>query len=110
MSRISELSIDNHTIYIEELAQLDNNGDKHDARSFKNKVINWTTDEIKNALKPTLCIWESLLNVSKQAELSELELSLQFEVCLKGEIPVFKIVSTESSAQVAIRFSWKKDK
>ena len=110
MSKTQELVIDGCTIYIDQLEQLDGNAYMHDAGGFANKAVDWAADRITDAIKPAVTIWQSLLQVSDQNQLSEMELSMQFAIVLKGEIPVLKIVSGESSAQISIKFSWKNDK
>lgn len=107
MAKINELVIDGYSIYIDSLEQLDDKQHTHDASRIKSSVINWTSEGIEQTLKPVVKIFDSLRNTAKDTTLDEVELSMQFDISLKGETPVFKIVSAESSAQIAIKFVWK---
>ena len=39
----------------------------------------------------------------------ELELSMQLEIAVNGETPVFKVISLGSKCQIAAKFVWKND-
>jgi len=105
MSRNCELKIDGYSVFIEQLNQMDENTRTHD--SGRNKVIEWTSEQIKQAMIPLTNFMNSLRSAAATNSPDEMELSVQLEVCLKGETPIFKIVSAESSTQVAIKFLWK---
>lgn len=105
MSRNCELKIDGYSVFVDQLNQMDANTRTHDAGS--NKVIEWTSEQIKQAMIPLTSLMNSLRNATVANTPNEMELSVQLEVGLKGETPIFKIVSAESSAQVAIKFVWK---
>lgn len=108
MLNCNEIKIDGYSIYIGQLKQLENNTGMHDMANVGSKAINWASSEIEDAMKPIVSIWNSLRNTAKEVMSNEMELSMQFEVCLKGQTPVLKIVSAESSAQISIKFVWKK--
>ncbi|MGO5175103.1 hypothetical protein ACTQ2N_07855 [Ruminococcus sp. LCP21S3_E8] len=110
MFNCNEIKIDGYSIYVEQLKQLDTNTNMHDVVNVGSKAINWASSEIEESMKPIVSIWNSLQNTAMESMPNEMELSMQFEICLKGGTPVLKIVSAESSAQIAIKFSWKKDK
>lgn len=110
MPRARELKIDGYSIYIDELTQQDSTYYTDDAGTVKSNVIEWTVNELKCAMRPAINILNSLRDAAKDVRPDEMELSMQFEVCLKGETPILKIVSAESSAQIAVKFVWKEEK
>ena len=105
MGRNCELKIDGYSVFVDQLNQIDANNRTHDAGS--NKVIEWTSEQITRAMVPLTSLMNSLRDSTRENIPDEMELALQLEVALKGETPIFKIVSAESSAQVAIKFVWK---
>lgn len=105
MARNKELKIDGYSIYIDQLNQLDTNARSHDAGS--NKAINWTVQQMEYAMKPVISILNSLRSAFEDTIPDDMELSMQFEISLKGETPILKIVSAESKAQIAVKFLWK---
>lgn len=109
MLKSNELKIDGYSIYIDQLKQLDGNINTHDAGGSGKKALDWASNEFERALKPAINICNSLRNAANEIEPNEIEFSMQFEICLKGETPVLKIVSAESTAQIAIKFVWKKE-
>ncbi len=100
-----EIKIDGYSVFVDHLNQMDANTRMHDAGS--DKVIEWTTEQLKRAMVPLTSLMNSLRDATRANIPDEMELSLQLEVALKGETPIFKIVSTESKAQVALKFVWK---
>lgn len=109
MGKINEIIIDGYSIYIEHLDQLEKSPNTHDANLFKNAAIEWTAQGIEQTLKPIISMLNTFQTVSKDSLPDETELSLQFDICLKGEMPVLKIVGAESSAQIGVKFVWKKE-
>ena len=105
MGRNCELKIDGYSVFVDQLNQMDTNTRIHDSGS--NKVIEWTSEQIEQAMIPLTSLMNSLHNAATANMPDEIELSVQLEVGLKGETPIFKIVSAESSAQIAIKFVWK---
>lgn len=110
MSKVNEIIIDGYSVYIENLEQLDKKLDSHDASYSKETAIEWTTQGIEQAMKPLKSVADSLRNVAKDVAPNEMELSMQFDISLKGETPVLKIVSAETTAQIAVKFVWKNEK
>lgn len=112
MEKCKELIIDNCSIYIDQLKQHNTDAEyfSDDAGEQNGSVIQWTVDEIRQAFKPAVTILNSVQEAAKGVLPDEMELSMQFEIGLKGTTPILKIVSTESSAQLAIKFSWKRNK
>ena len=51
----------------------------------------------------------SLREATKDMAPDEMELSMQFEMAISGEMPVLKIVSAESKCQLAAKFVWRKE-
>ena len=107
MGQVRELNIDGYPIYIDQLKQLDTTVTSHDAGSLSRKIIEWNAKEIEQAMRPAISILNSLRSAAKDMAPDEMELSMQFEMDLKGETPVLKIVSAEASAQIAVKFTWK---
>ena len=107
MAKNIELKIDDYSIYIDKLQQV---GDisKHDANNLGRNVVEWTTQEIEKMMQPATKIMDSLRRAAQNASPDEMELTMQFDISLKGETPVLKIVSAETSAQMAVKFTWKK--
>lgn len=108
MTKFNELIIDGYSIYIDRLEQLDEKQYTYDASSkTKKTTLKWATPNIEQALKPVVKILDSIKNAARDATPDEIELSMQFDISLKGETPVLKIVSAETSAQLAVKFTWK---
>lgn len=101
-----EIKIDGYSIYIEQLDQVGSQKVLHD--SGGHRPINWTIEQLQNALKPAAAIVKSLREATKEMVPDEMELSMQFEMALSGETPVLKIVSAETKCQFAAKFVWKK--
>lgn len=104
----TEILVDGCSIFIENLEQLNKN--THDASTLRNTAIAWTTQGIEQTLKPVISIFKSLQNAAKDVTPDEIELSMQLDIGLNGEIPVLKIVSAEATAQIAVKLVWKSEK
>ena len=102
MSNVQELKINGSSLYIEELDQLDANAFRQ-----KDHAIVWDEEKIKESIKPAISICEAFKNLSNETLPDEMELSMKFKLCLKGETPVLKIVSAEASAEISIKYVWK---
>lgn len=109
MAKANELKIDGCSIYIEQLEQVGKKGYTHD-NALSEKAIEWTKENIENAIRPAISIWNSIREEASKVSPDEMEFSMQFEVCLNGEIPILKIVSASSKAEMAVKMKWKKDK
>lgn len=107
MSR--KIEIDGCSIYVEKLQQYDPDQYIDDAGGIANSVLNWTADQITEAMRPAVNILNSLRNATQEIVPDEMELAMQFEVGLNGKMPVFKIVSTQATAQIAVKFVWKQE-
>lgn len=101
------IEIDGYSIYVEDIYQHNPNQYVDDA-SVAEKALKWTAEQINDAMKPAASILNSLRNATQKMAPDEMELSMQFEIALNGEVPVFTIVSAEAAAQVAVKFVWKR--
>lgn len=103
----TEIIVDGHSIFIENIEQNKPNPYLDDASSV-GKVLSWTSEQIVEATKPVAAILTSLRNSAKEMAPDEMELAMQFDLSLNGEVPVFKVVSAEAAAQVSVKCVWKK--
>lgn len=104
---MTELKIDGFSIYIDKLNPVDQNYSSHDFG--RTDTLSWTSKQIEKAMKPAVNILDSLREAAKDLVPDEMEISMQFEVSIKGETPILKIVSAESAAQMSVKFIWKKE-
>lgn len=102
-----EIRIDGYSIYIDEINQQNPSQYSDHAGCFAPKALDWSTQQITAAMKPAVSMLNSLRDAIQEIAPDEIELSMQFELGLNGETPVFKIVSAEASAQIAVKFVWK---
>lgn len=105
----TKIIIDGTEIYIEGLEDFAGPESEHDAGVIDEGVIHWTAKQLQNALKPAAIILNSLRESTKDMAPDEMELSMQFEIGVSGNTPVLRIVSAESSFQLAAKFVWKKE-
>ena len=105
MMKNKELKIGDNIIYIDNIEQL---GTCKDASRISREPLRWTEEQIERALTPVVSIFDTLKNAAKDIEPDEMELEMQFSLSVNGETPVLKIVSATSSAQLSIKFVWKK--
>ena len=103
-----KLLIDGVEIYIENLDYFSSPEIEHDSGIIDDGIIQWTTKQLQNALKPAASILNSLHEATKDIAPDEMELSMQFEMGISGNTPVLKIVSAESNFQLAAKFVWRK--
>lgn len=104
------IDIDGYSILIDELPQHNQSIQYiNDAGGAAEKALNWTANQIAAAMKPAVSILDSLRNSAKEMSPDEMEISMQFDLALNGEVPVFKIASAEASAQIAVKLVWKKE-
>ena len=102
-----EIVVDGNSIFIDNIEQ-NKPGQYIDDASSTEKVLSWTSEQIVEATKPVAAILTSLRNSAKEMAPDEMELSMQFALSLNGEVPVFKVVSAEAAAQIAVKCVWKK--
>lgn len=100
-----ELKIGDNIIYIDNIEQL---GEIKDASRISREPLQWTENQIEKALAPVVTIFDNLKNAANDIKPDEMELEMQFSLSINGETPVLKIVSATSSAQLSIKFVWKK--
>ncbi len=103
-----EIVVGGYSIFIENISQNKSGPYANDSGGF-NKVLTWTSEQITEATKPVVAIFKSLHDSAREMAPDEMELSMQFDLGLNGEVPVFKVVSAEASAQIAVKCVWKKD-
>lgn len=101
-----EIVVGGYSIFIEDISQ--NGPYINDSGGFK-QVLTWTSAQITEATKPVVAIFMSLRDAAREMAPDEMELSMQFELGLNGELPIFKVVSAEAAAQIAVKCVWKKD-
>lgn len=107
MSKNVEIIIDGYSVYFDEL-NVHNNADHYpDANSLGSKIYEWTSENLERAMKPVLSIMNSLKKAASDYSLDEIELTTQVNMNLKGEVPIFKIISAGSSAQMSVTLKWK---
>ena len=106
MSETFHLMIDDCSIYIDELEQLDPHTEIEDCSI--DSAIQWTRKQVEDAVHPIANILNSLYNAISDIAPDEMEVSMQFKICLNGATPVLKIISSEASAEIAVKFTWKK--
>lgn len=99
-----ELKIGDNIIYIDNIEQF---GNCKDASKLHQNPFEWTNEDLKNALIPVVAIFDALKNAARAIEPNEMELSMQFSLSVNAGIPVLKIVSAASAAQLSIKFVWK---
>ena len=101
-----KVSVVYSTVSLDELfAQLENNRDM-----ISDEEYQIAFQEIEKMMQPATKIMDSLRKATQDATPDEMELTMQFDISLKGETPVLKIVSAETSAQLAVKFTWKNEK
>lgn len=108
MGNCSEILIDGCPLIIENVEQMDDNYNNHHSNATT-KALNWASEEMRSALRPAISIMKSIRDTAEEYAPDEMEVSMEFAVCLKGETPVFKVVSGEAQAQIAVTFSWKRE-
>ncbi len=100
-----EFEIDGYSIYFDQIEQVDESHFSHD--SSLNDAIKWSSEQLKKAVYPIVNIMDTIKNSVKDSSLDTIELSMQFSLNLKGEVPIFKIISAGSSSQMGIKLIWK---
>ena len=108
MAKIHKVNINDCAIFFEELEQLDKANITHDGAKPSEKDLSWSAETLKQAAKPLVDTLSALHEAAKPMVPDELELSMQLELALNGETPVFKVVSMGASCQIAAKFVWKK--
>ncbi len=107
MANVREVKINGGSIFFEELEQLKKPDRRHDSLTV-DTVLNWSDDVIKKAAQPLLDALSSLRQATQAMAPDEMELSMQLELAVNGETPVFKVLSLGSKCQIAAKFVWKK--
>lgn len=103
-----KVRIDGLDVYFDHLDQVDPSAQTHDAYGL-NRPMEWSAEKLGDALRPMAKVINSLRNSTQDISPDEMEISMQFEIAVSGETPVLKIVSAETTCQIAAKFVWKKE-
>lgn len=110
MANIREVKINNCSIYFENLEQAIKPDSTQDAKLLSNDaVLTWSSEMLSNAVAPLVDVLDMLHRESNRMSPDEIELTMQLEVALNGETPVFKVVSLGSKYNISAKFVWKKE-
>lgn len=106
--KIYEVKVNGCSIFFEGLEQLEMPQSTHDAyRPNVDGPLEWTSNMLQQAAKPLVDALEVLHETSKSLESDELELSMKLGFALKGNTPVFNVISVDGNCQFTARFVWK---
>lgn len=108
MGKIHEVKINECSIFFEELEQLQAPQPTHDARRQTDAPLDWTNDMLRQAAQPLVDALGALHQAAQSMSPDELELSMQLNLAVSGNTPVFKVISMEGSCQFSAKFVWKK--
>lgn len=107
MTEFHEVKINDCSIYFEDLEQVSRPGSVHDSIHVRDKASHWSDDMLKQAATPLVEILDVLRKEMCRMDPDEAELSMQLELAVNGETPVFKVVSLGSKSQISVKFVWK---
>lgn len=103
-----EVKINNCSIFFEELEQLQTPQSTHDSgRLNDGSPLEWTNDMLRQAAQPLVDALGALHQAAQSMAPDELELSMKLELAVRGNTPVFKVISMEGNCQFAAKFVWK---
>ena len=109
MGPVHEVEINGCSIFFEELEQLQEPDETHDAWADSDGgPLTWTETMIKKAAQPLVDALGVLHQAAQSMDPDELELSMQLELAVSGNTPVFKVLSMGGNCQLAAKFVWKK--
>ncbi len=109
MGKMHEVKINGCSIFFEELEQIQMSDEIHDARADGDgSPLTWTDAMLKKAAQPLVDALDVLHQAAQSMAPDELELSMQLELAVSGNTPVFKVLSMEGDCQLAAKFVWKK--
>lgn len=109
MGKIHEVKINECSIFFEELEQLQTPQPSHDSgRQTGGGPLDWTNDMLRQAAQPLVDALGALHQAAQSMAPDELELSMQLNLAVSGNTPVFKVLSMEGGCQFAAKFVWKK--
>jgi len=107
MANMREVKINGYSVFFEELEQLQKPDRRHDSQAVET-ILNWSDDVLGKAAQPLLDVLSGLRQATQAMAPDEMELSMQLELAVNGETPVFKVLSLGSKCQIAAKFVWKK--
>lgn len=110
MGKMHEVEINGYSIFFEELEDARKPSETHDAsrRKRSNEPMIWDATMLEKAAQPLVDILGVLHRTTQSMAPDELELSMQLELAVSGNTPVFKVLSAESKCQLAAKFVWKR--
>lgn len=108
MGKIHEVKINEYSLFFEDLEQLQAPRPTHDAGWQNGGPLDWTNDMLRQAAQPLVDALSALHQATQSMSPDELELSMQLNLAVSGNTPVFKVLSAEGSCQFAAKFVWKK--
>lgn len=108
MGEVHEVKINGYSIYFEELEQLGEDWSEHDALTAGGTLLEWTDDMLQQAARPLINALGAFQRAAQDMAPDEIELSMQLNLALSGNTPVFKVLSMEGSCQFAAKLVWKK--
>lgn len=107
-NEVCEVKINECSVFFASLEQLQVPQSTHDAKKCRGGGLEWTGEMLEKAARPLVEALSTLRQATESMAPDELELSMQLNLALKGSVPVFNILSTESGAQISAKFVWKK--
>lgn len=110
MGKIHEVKINECSIFFEELEQFQLPQTTHDTKrqTETGGPLEWTNDMLRQAAQPLVDALGALHQAAQSMAPDELELSMQLDLAVSGNTPVFKVLSMEGGCQFAAKFVWKK--
>lgn len=108
MGKIHEVKINECSIFFEELEQLQAPQPTHDSSRQSGGPLTWTNDMLREAAQPLVDALGALHQAAQSMAPDELELSMQLNLAVSGNTPVFKVLSMEGGCQFEAKFVWKK--
>ncbi len=102
-----EVKINGCSIFFE-MEQLKMSHNTHDSSRGAKKMLDWSDNVLKQAAQPLVGAFEDFHQSVQSLSPDELELTMQLELALNGETPVFKVFSAGSKCQISAKFIWKK--
>lgn len=107
MKERQEVKIGDCSIFFEELEQMQATQPTHDSRRPSGSPLTWTKDMLREAAQPLVDALGTLHQATQSMAPDQLELSMQLNLAVSGNTPVFKVVSMEGGCQFVAKFVWK---
>lgn len=107
MKKAQEVKINGCSIFFEELDQIQTPMSTHDSWKQNDGPLTWTNDVLRKAAQPLVDALGTLHQAAQSMSPDELELSMQLNLVLSGNTPVFKVLAMEGGCQFKAKFVWK---